>query len=588
MARLRKHRSSAPRPLSPRGPPIVRCDTDPSQTTELLQGQELPRKLHLFLLRKLFALCSRVCLVLRAWWPSRTAWREARPSACVNSDCRSLPERPRRHQAMEALLGYLVSELTPARIERLYDEQPYTCLAVFRSLPDLEKQYVYRLLYCSGHARVEPGGEQGGSNPQVDADEGSTPIEIVSSFIQEKHAARHRGVLSILSRLRIVLRGAGVFTMHPGFRRHVQRALSSGVRGMMCGEYGGLLDRGEADGRTLGSLPTQAVVDAYAWEQWERVLMFTIGEGTSESGKAPQPRLGPSGGSKLDLRGIMLAAGVLREDVEKKETNITERGFQFLLSDTHAQVWIVLKEYIKQADARSHDVFDALIEFMLRLGFQRRNASGIEVQKSAQGKEICADLCALGLLYPVSPSRMVPTKLAVMISASTASSLVSTLEEDGFVIVETNYRVYAYTSSPLKQAILRLFVRTEVLLANLLVGSITRESVMSALDSGITSEQILGYLTQHAHKRVLGRSPIVPTVVMDSIRLWQQELRRMEMEHAILYKNFETPALYKQVREYAVGIGADLAIDDAKQELVARAEQHDLIKSKIKELKERP
>jgi len=76
--------------------------------------------------------------------------------------------------------------------------------------------------------------------------------------------------------------------------------------------------------------------------------------------------------------------------------------------------------------------------------------------------------------------------------------------------------------------------------------------------------------------------------VMDSIRLWQQELRRMEMEHAILYKNFETPALYKQVREYAVGIGADLAIDDAKQELVARAEQHDLIKSKIKELKERP
>lgn len=48
MARLRKHRSSAPRPLSPRGPPIVRCDTDPSQTTELLQGQELPRKLHLF------------------------------------------------------------------------------------------------------------------------------------------------------------------------------------------------------------------------------------------------------------------------------------------------------------------------------------------------------------------------------------------------------------------------------------------------------------------------------------------------------------------------------------------------------------
>ena len=497
------------------------------------------------------------------------------------------------------LLGYLVSELAPAHIERLYDEQPYTCLAVFRSLPDLEKQYVYRLLYCSGHASADRAGcrDQRGNSPLVDANVGSTPIEIVSSFIQEKCASRHRAVLDILSRLRIVMRGAGVFMMHPGFRRHIQQALSSGIKGMLRGESGNhdtLEDPGNAGGLVgadvgkPGILPTQAAVDAYAWEQWERVLMFTIGEGTGESGKVPAARLNKSGGSKLDMRRIMLAAGVIRADAVEKETNITERGFQFLLSDTHTQVWVVLREYIKHASTeRSRDVFDALIEFMLRLGFQRRDASGIEVQKTAQGKEICADLCALGLLYPISASRMVPTKLAVMISAPTASSLVATLEEDGFIIVETNYRVYAYTSSPLKQAILRLFVRTEVLLANLLVGSITRESVMSALDSGITSEQIIGYLTQHAHKRVLGRSPIVPTVVMDSIRLWQQELRRMETEDAVMYKNFESPALYKQVREFIVGIGADLATNDAKRELVARGAAHERIRDKIKELKDR-
>ena len=507
------------------------------------------------------------------------------------------------------LLGYLVSELAPAHIERLYDEQPYTCLAVFRSLPDLEKQYVYRLLYCSGQASADgsDGGCGGGSSPQGGAIGGSTPIEIVSSFIQERHASRHRAVLDILSRLRILMRGAGVFTMHPGFRRHVQQALSSGIKGMLreesehvvkpgkpeksekSGSTGGFVEGdGAADAGRSGGMPTQAAVDAYAWEQWERVLMFTIGEGAAESGNGAPARTNKLGGSKLDLRRIMLAAGVIREDVAAKETNITERGFQFLLSDTHTQVWVVLKEYIRHASTdRSREVFDALIEFMLRLGFQRRDTVGIEVQKTAQGKEICADLCALGLLYPISGSRMVPTKLAVMISAPTASSLAATLEEDGFVIVETNYRVYAYTSSPLKQAILRLFVRTEVLLANLLVGSITRESVMSALDSGITSDQIIGYLTQHAHKRVLGRSPIVPTVVMDSIRLWQQELRRMEMEEAVLYKNFESPALYKQVREFVVGIGADLATNDAKRELVARGAAHERVRDKIKELKER-
>ena len=490
------------------------------------------------------------------------------------------------------LIGYLVSELAPAHIERLYNEQPYTCLAVFRSLPDLEKQYVYRLLYCSGQPGADAVGGASGHRSETSnaADGGSTPIEIVSSFIRETHAPRHRAALDILSRLRIMTRGAGVYMMHPGFRLHVQRALSCGIKGMLR------MDSKDAQSKEMAveeqrsgvgkpaSTPAQGMVDTYAWEQWERVLMFTIGEDAGVGGSL----LNKKTGSKLDLKGIMLAAGVIREDAGTNETSITERGFQFLLSDTHTQVWVVLKEYIRHASTeRSREVFDALIEFMLRLGFQRRDAIGIEVQKTEQGKEICADLCALGLLYPISASRMVPTKLAVMISAPTASSLAATLEEDGFVIVETNYRVYAYTSSPLKQAILRLFVRTEVLLANLLVGSITRESVMSALDSGITSEQIIGYLTQHAHKRVLGRSPIVPTVVMDSIRLWQQELRRMEMEQAVFYKNFESPALYKQVREFVVGIGADLAINDAKRELVAREAAHERIRDKIKELKER-
>ena len=142
------------------------------------------------------------------------------------------------------------------------------------------------------------------------------------------------------------------------------------------------------------------------------------------------------------------------------------------------------------------------------------------------------------------------------------------------MIVETNYRVYAYTSSPLKQAILRLFMRAEVLLANLLVGTITRESVVSALDSGITADQIIGYLTQHAHKRVLGRMPIVPDVVSDSIRLWQRELRRMETDEAVWYRNFESPALYKQVTAFIVGIGADLSVNDAKKEVVAAATAH--------------
>lgn len=53
-------------------------------------------------------------------------------------------------------------------------------------------------------------------------------------------------------------------------------------------------------------------------------------------------------------------------------------------------------------------------------------------------------------------------------------------------------RVYAYTTSAVQVSILRLFVRCDVLLPNLFVGTITRESAMEALKSGIDAKAIIG------------------------------------------------------------------------------------------------
>ena len=58
------------------------------------------------------------------------------------------------------------------------------------------------------------------------------------------------------------------------------------------------------------------------------------------------------------------------------------------------------------------------------------------------------------------------------------------------IIVETNYRVYAYTTSDLQIALLKLFVAVQYRLANLAVGVISRESVRDALTHGITSSQV--------------------------------------------------------------------------------------------------
>ena len=69
------------------------------------------------------------------------------------------------------------------------------------------------------------------------------------------------------------------------------------------------------------------------------------------------------------------------------------------------------------------------------------------------------------------------------------------------LIVESNFRVYAYTRSDHVVLLLNLFIRMEYLLPNLAVGTITKESVSDAFERGISAEQLVRFLASHCHKR---------------------------------------------------------------------------------------
>ena len=75
-------------------------------------------------------------------------------------------------------------------------------------------------------------------------------------------------------------------------------------------------------------------------------------------------------------------------------------------------------------------------------------------------------------------------------------------------------QVYAYTTSELQVAILKLFVRAECRLPNLFVGTLTRESVTQALEFGVQADQIVGFMQQHAHPHVVHKVPVVPEVCL--------------------------------------------------------------------------
>lgn len=60
----------------------------------------------------------------------------------------------------------------------------------------------------------------------------------------------------------------------------------------------------------------------------------------------------------------------------------------------------------------------------------------------------------------------------------------------GWIVVENNFRVYAYTSRVSAMRILSIFVRLEYRLPNLVVGTITRQSARSALMDWVRREAL--------------------------------------------------------------------------------------------------
>ncbi|CAG2062326.1 unnamed protein product [Timema podura] len=91
---------------------------------------------------------------------------------------------------------------------------------------------------------------------------------------------------------------------------------------------------------------------------------------------------------------------------------------------------------------------------------------------------------------------------------------------------------------------------------NLAVGILTRESVRQALRSGITAEQIVGFLRLHAHPRLLAAGPpTLPPTIVDQIKLWENERERFTYTEGVLYSQFLSQADFEVLRDHALDLG---------------------------------
>jgi len=153
----------------------------------------------------------------------------------------------------------------------------------------------------------------------------------------------------------------------------------------------------------------------------------------------------------------------------------------------------------------------------------------------------------------------------------------------GFIVLESNYRLYAYTISELHLTILSLFVKLNYHLPNMAVGSITRESIRTALANGISAEQIIKFLNQNVHPQLANDVPAIPETVTDQIRLWEAERNRVAYDKGVLYDSFPSEKAFNKVVQHAKELDVYIwSTSNPKQFLMVTEEGHEKIRPFIK------
>nr|XP_023877525.1 general transcription and DNA repair factor IIH subunit TFB2 [Quercus suber]POF23264.1 rna polymerase ii transcription factor b subunit 2 [Quercus suber] len=427
----------------------------------------------------------------------------------------------------------MVASLPAMKLDKLYDNA-FICEAILRSLPPLAKKYVLQMLY-------------------IDSPITAKSMEV---WVLPDGSSKHRVAIDRLIQLRVFTetvdrRKETTYKINPTFQTNLQKLLT----------HGEVLPREPMPSNITVRLPSMEDLDAYAIGQWECFLLQLI-----SSAQAERPSNISSSMMKVFQRGLL-------SQRDKEAPRLTESGFQFLLMDTNAQLWYIIREYISNSEERGVDPAD-LISFLLELSFhvtgEAYNSNTLtEVQRNT-----IKDLTDLGLVklqQGRKESWFIPTKLATNLSVSLTDS---TSRKQGFVVVETNFRLYAYSTSKLHCEILRLFSRVEYQLPNLIVGAITKESLYNAFENGIAADQIISFLQQNAHPRVAERIPTVPENVTDQIRLWESDLNRVEMTPAHYYDEFPSREIFEAACDHAREWNGLLWEDSKRMRLVVKAEIH--------------
>ncbi|KAG9391091.1 Transcription factor TFIIH subunit p52/Tfb2 [Carpediemonas membranifera] len=370
----------------------------------------------------------------------------------------------------------------------------------------------------------------------------ATPRSEIESWSKAEYKQLIGEHLDLLCRLKVLKLSDFNYEINPEFKETFINAIVAVTSGSTISK--------DALFTILPGQALSAEAEAHATASWKRVMELVLQANNTVTQRSPT----------LDA---LLKCGLLKR--ANGLLGPTSDSRRFLLSSTRSQVWLFCLGYVQSF---STDAGSSLVLRFMTLLFQLAplvpGTPYIVSDASDPIRSLIAILHQAGIVYsPTLTGKktpdgadksfageliVVPTTLSAMLSSITATY--DTVKA-GFIVVESNFKVYAYTDDPLHIGIIQLFAELAYELDGLVVSQITPHSIRDAFHHGLSASDIIRYLEAHVHPAIFARLledakeqgkavasesaeqgdrlKWIPDTVKDQICLWEQERHRVKV-----------------------------------------------------------
>jgi transcription initiation factor TFIIH subunit 4 len=493
------------------------------------------------------------------------------------------------------VLDFLQTGIVRAEILELYNEDTrgrYVCRAVLQRLPETSQQLVVRLSCC------------GGSFPKASV-----------AIWTKQPIARHLEELyrwAILQDKPNKSDDDGMISLTTEFHKGLKDSLHSLDASPWTHLERQDIVQLEQDAAALGKsqqAPFQSMtpedLERYTQTQWDAVLHYLVG--TPNLKVQPNPA----------VTHFLLQTDLMQPDPDYRGNPddaplvITQKGYDFMLQDSSQQVWHFVVQYLMsiQSHKKAKELKREALLLLICLSFARFGECYSASSLGKDGRTLMKDLALFGLLYVQKigkTSVFYPTRIAMQLVGDAGSSkgsggssgtyslsskaldaaLAHPTPEDSShlaIILQTNFQLCAYTTSELHVSMLGLFCDVQSIrrLPNVVIMSITRDSIKAAFTLGIQAQQILRFLEKHSHPRLRinnsASSPLPPNV-MDQIFLWDRERHRVQWTEVFMHQCL-LKGEFKALLQFSIESGAHAWSSENRSQLFLSHDKADLVQN---------